>query len=85
VITLAPALVTVEAPNTANTPAVPRLGAVKVFTCVEPGDPPRFSEPGLVGSLLDELHPAVVARATASDSAAKLRIPFFMKDILLEQ
>src|SRR5881394_589438 len=83
VMTDAPAAVTVEAANTANVPAAPRFGAVSALTTIVADEPfTVVLDPRVVGNLLaalDAPNAAVMARATASDNTAKLRIPFFMK------
>src|ERR1041385_8845320 len=89
VMLLGPALVTVEAPRTANTPAAPRFGAACALICSVPrGDFLNTLDARGVATLLAALetpNTAVVARPTASDSATKLRIPFFMKTSSVER
>jgi hypothetical protein len=73
----APALVTVEAANTANDPAAPRFGAASVFAtmAIEDGAAAVLDAVRDVGGLAAA---TVVARVTASDSSARVRIPVFM-------
>jgi hypothetical protein len=72
-----PALVTVEAANTANDLAAPRFGATSVFAtmAVDVDIPTFFGALCELGGLDAR---TVVARTTASDSIAKLRIPVFI-------
>src|SRR5437764_12365025 len=85
VITLAPALVTVEAARTANVPATPRFGAVSVLATNAPDTGwARIvtAGVGVLGNLLaalDTPSAAEVARAIAGESVAKLRIAGVME------
>jgi hypothetical protein len=79
-----PALVTVEAANTANDLAAPRFGATSVFATMALDEViPAFFGAALECGGLDAY--TVVARTTASDSIAKLRIPVFMNVSCLNQ
>jgi hypothetical protein len=72
-----PALVTVEAASTANALEAPRFGATSVLTIMVLDESTTgFLDTTLECGGLDAR--TVVARTTASDSIARLRIPVFM-------
>jgi hypothetical protein len=72
-----PAVVTVEAANTANDLAAPRFGATSVLATMALEEViPVFLAAGLDLTALDA--PAVAASATARDSIARLRTAVFI-------